>query len=67
MQIGDLTVDLRERARDMERAKYPDTVAARPAPQRILGKRGRRDDFLGSRWDSGGGSTDGARASRRRS
>ena len=31
------------------------------------GRRDERGDFLGSRWDSGGGSTDGARASRRRS
>ena len=67
--IGDLTRDLRARARDMECAKYPDVEATRPAPLRVLGKRGageRRGDFLGSRWDSGGDSADGARASRRR-
>ena len=65
--IGDLTSDLRARARDMERAKYPDIAIARPAPRRILGKRGSevgRGEFLGSRWDSGGDSADGARASR---
>ena len=70
VMIGDLTRDLRARAREMEREKYPDAVAARPAPTRALGKRGRgegRGDFLGSRWDSGGDSADGARASRRRS
>ena len=67
VQIGDLTRDLRARARDMERAKYPDATVARPAPLRVLGKRGRgegRGDVLGSRWDSGGDSADGARALR---
>ena len=69
VQIGDLTCDLRAKARDMERVKYPDVVAVRPAPSRVLGKRGGvigRGDFIGSRWDPSGDSADGARASRRR-
>ena len=69
LPIGDLTRDLRACARDMERVKYPYVEATRPAPLRVLGKRGAgegRGDFLGSRWDSGGDSADGARDSRRR-
>ena len=41
-------------------------VAVRPAPLRVLGKRGRREgrgDFIGSRWDSGGDSAEGAHTS----
>ena len=47
--IGDLTRDLQARARDMERAKYLDVEATRPAPLRVLGKRGAgegRGDFF---------------------
>ena len=69
LPIGDLTRDLRACARGMERVVYPYVEATRPAPLRVLGKRGvgeGRGDFLGSRWDSGGDSADGARASRRR-
>ena len=44
-------------------------VWARACAARCFSRRGggTRGDFLGSRWDSSGGSTDGARASRRRS
>ena len=67
--VRDLTGDLREKARDMERVKYPDVVVVRPVPSRVLGKREGvigRGDFIGSRWDPSGDSADGARASRRR-
>ena len=41
---------------------------ARPAPLRVMGKRGREDgrgEFLGSRWNGGSDWADGARASQR--
>ena len=50
--VTDLTADLREQARAMERATYPAVPTARPPPRRIQGKRGRGEvsGFLGSRW-----------------
>ena len=52
-----------------EGVKYPAEEVVRPAPSRVLGKRGRgsgngRGDFLGSRWDEGSDSAEGARALR---
>ena len=67
--VRDLTGDLREKARDMEREKYPERAVARPVPVRVLGKRSEgdgRNEFLGSRWNEGSDSAEGARASRRR-
>ena len=54
--VTDLTADLREKARAMERATYPAVPTARPPPRRIQGKRGRGEDsgFLGSRWAEDG-------------
>ena len=67
--VRDLTRDLIVKARDMERVKYPDDVVVRPVPTRVLGKRrdgDGRSEFMGSRWNEGDDSADGARASRRR-
>ena len=69
MPVRDLTGDLREKARDMEREKYPERAVARAVPVRVLGKRSEGDgrcEFLGSRWNEGSDSAEGARASRRR-
>ena len=66
---GAVRGDLREKARDMEREKYPERAVARPVPVRVLGKRSKgdgRSEFLGSRWNEGSDSAEGARASRRR-
>ena len=53
VSIVDLTDDLRVEARRMEKEEYPVREVVRPAPLRVLGRRGRgteKEEFLGSRW-----------------